>query len=54
MIMKIPMTALSFFFQFLDTSKDPTKNPKEELQKKHFVQSMALFQKKTKAQEVSN
>jgi len=37
--------------EFLDTSKDPTKNPKEELQKKHFVQSMALFQKKAKAQE---
>lgn len=37
--------------EFLDTSKDPTKDPKQELQKKHFVQSMALFAKKTKAQE---
>ena len=38
--------------QFLDTSQDPTKDPKKELQNKHFELSMALLQKKNKPQDV--
>ena len=29
--------------QFLDTSQDPTKEPKKELKNKHFELSMALL-----------
>ena len=38
--------------QFLDTSQDPTKEPKKELKNKHFELSMALLQKKNKPQDV--
>ena len=39
--------------EFMDTAKDETKEPKKELDKKHFAQSMLLMKKKMKGQEVS-
>ena len=39
--------------EFMDTAKDESKKPKEELDKKHFAQSMILMKKKMKGQEVS-
>ena len=39
--------------EFMDTAKDETKEPKKELDKKHFAQSMVLMKKKMKGQEVS-
>ena len=39
--------------EFMDTAKDETKEPKKELDKKHFAQSMILMKKKMKGQEVS-
>ena len=39
--------------EFMDTAKDESKKPKEELDKKHFAQSMLLMKKKQKGQDVS-